>query len=88
MPGLTSCSALQAEFDIATDNHDRTGDRWTTVYMIAVDDRMEAFACHPCPSPEVAERIAELYRLPIAISDRLMAAAAHTRAYGRSIGVR
>ena len=43
---------------------------------------------HRCPSPEVAERIAELYRLPIAVSDRLMAAAALTRAYGRSIGVR
>jgi transcriptional regulator with XRE-family HTH domain len=42
---------------------------------------------HRCPSPAVAERIAELYCLPIAISDSLMAAAALTRAYGRSIGV-
>ena len=41
-----------------------------------------------CPSPEVADRIAELYCLPIAISDRLMAAAALTRAYGRSIDMR
>ena len=43
---------------------------------------------HRCPSPEVAERIAELYRLPVAVTDRLMAAAALTRAYGRSIGIR
>ena len=41
-----------------------------------------------CPSPEVAERIASLYRLPMAVSDRLMAAAALTREYGRSIGER
>lgn len=43
---------------------------------------------HRCPSPEVAERIASLYRLPIAVSDRLMAAAALTREFGRSMGVR
>ena len=41
-----------------------------------------------CPSPQVADRIAEVYRLPIGMSDRLMATAAHTRAYWRSIGVR
>jgi len=43
---------------------------------------------HRCPIPEVAERIAALYRLPVAITDRLMAAAALTRACGGSIGVR
>lgn len=43
---------------------------------------------HRCPSPEVAERIATLYQLPIATSDRLMAAAALTRAYGRPANLR
>ena len=49
--GLTDCSALQHEFDVASTNHDRAsaGSRQAqtaAAYMEAADDRMKQLDCY------------------------------------------